>query len=484
MEKVFTEKQKQFVKDNWHNKQTWWIAEQLGLNKKQVSHIAERFGLKKDEDFVVIRKESHLTLEQCEFILQNYYNMSNKEICKQLNIPYEYLKSFASRRGLRKEYYARDSMFFSKEQIDYVKEQYPKNKTAIEIAEDLGIKESQVRQILLRHNIKKKKMSPFASNGNLTKYQKQYIIDNYSTMRSNDIARALGITYEQLKGYASNKGLKKDVYSSKEFSYGFELFYNERHNGEYCLNEYINNQCEPTIPQDMLYKSKYGKYYINRNYFSVIDNEWKAYWLGFLYADGYVRIKQKGCSNFTMGVSLAKTDYNHLVKLNNSLQSDYPIKEYNAKLNGKIYPVAKLGVYNQNIVEDLIDKGCVPNKSLILTFPTEEQVPKKFIRHFLRGYFDGDGCIHINIEKRTVRWLVLGTYEFLTMFKEILQTELNIDNMKISKNNNSQAFTLNCCGVANISLIYNYLYDDCNIYLDRKLEKFDTLYCLGQMKHE
>ena len=33
------------------------------------------------------------------------------------------------------------------------------------------------------------------------------------------------------------------------------------------------------------------KYNVDENYFSIIDNEYKAYWLGFLYADGYVRMK-------------------------------------------------------------------------------------------------------------------------------------------------------------------------------------------------
>ena len=43
---------------------------------------------------------------------------------------------------------------------------------------------------------------------------------------------------------------------------------------------------------------------------------------------------------------------------------------------------------------DLIKQGCVPNKSLILTFPNKYQVPKNLINHFIRGYFDGDGSIY------------------------------------------------------------------------------------------
>ena len=49
---------------------------------------------------------------------------------------------------------------------------------------------------------------------------------------------------------------------------------------------------------------------------------------------------------------------------------------------------------------DLIKQGCVPNKSLILTFPNKHQVPENLINHFIRGYFDGDGSINYGIRER------------------------------------------------------------------------------------
>ena len=38
------------------------------------------------------------------------------------------------------------------------------------------------------------------------------------------------------------------------------------------------------------------KYSLNDDYFSVIDNEHKAYWLGFLYADGSLSKTAPRCS--------------------------------------------------------------------------------------------------------------------------------------------------------------------------------------------
>lgn len=43
---------------------------------------------------------------------------------------------------------------------------------------------------------------------------------------------------------------------------------------------------------------------------------------------------------------------------------------------------------------DLSKHGCVPNKSLILKFPTT--LPNELVNDFIRGYFDGDGSVYIN----------------------------------------------------------------------------------------
>jgi len=61
----------------------------------------------------------------------------------------------------------------------------------------------------------------------------------------------------------------------------------------------------------------------------------------------------------------------------------------------------------------LIKLGCVPKKSLILTFPTEEQVPQEFIYDFIRGYIDGDGYIQYDYIKHRYRIIIAGTKAFL-----------------------------------------------------------------------
>lgn len=52
--------------------------------------------------------------------------------------------------------------------------------------------------------------------------------------------------------------------------------------------------------------------------------------------------------------------------------------------------------------KDISTLGAIKNKSLTLTFPSDDIVPKKFKRDFIRGYFDGDGCIWNGKRKKMV----------------------------------------------------------------------------------
>ena len=115
------------------------------------------------------------------------------------------------------------------------------------------------------------------------------------------------------------------------------------------------------------------------NIFETIDTEEKAYWLGFLYADGYISKYNQ------IEVSLSPEDKEHLIKLKLFVNTNTNIIEDEHR--------CRLLFCSKEMVADLAKLGCVNNKSLILTFPTEEQVPNTFLRHFLRGYVDGDGCL-------------------------------------------------------------------------------------------
>ena len=201
---------------------------------------------------------------------------------------------------------------------------------------------------------------------------------------------------------------------------------------------------------------------INHNIltFDKIDDEESAYWLGFIYADGCIS------NDGRFSVGLQHQDYWHLSKLRDYLMLDTPIY-YNK--NTKSF---KLSTRNKTLVNNLMKLGVIPNKSLILTFP--HSIDNNLIRHFIRGYFDGDGCISIyNKQMKTkiskiVCISLLGTKEFL----EGIRLYSPIEFGKYVKNNNSENTLVLSTAHKKAYLFIDWLYSDSKIYLDRKFEKF------------
>jgi len=139
------------------------------------------------------------------------------------------------------------------------------------------------------------------------------------------------------------------------------------------------------------------KYSANHNYFNTIDTANKAYFLGFLYADGCILNHNKSC-NLCISISLTVTDGYILEKFKKELEFTgevrlKPCSQHNYKSTWIKRDQKILSVTSGKLCDDLIKLGCVPCKSLILKFPTNDQVPKNLMRHFIRGLFDGDGCI-------------------------------------------------------------------------------------------
>jgi intein-encoded DNA endonuclease-like protein len=214
-------------------------------------------------------------------------------------------------------------------------------------------------------------------------------------------------------------------------------------------------------------KNNRRKYY--QRQFEHINTEEKAYWLGFLYADGNVATTRHATS-----LGLALVDKDHVQKF-----ADFVSKEhYKVKFD---HFRARFNVGSKAMKKDLIRLGCVPRKSNILKFPDKNQVSKKFQRHFIRGYFDGDGCmsitLHANLHKKdrlSMTLGILGTHEFIRDLHQCVK----INNAYIVLANKRS--TANCYQATykkdQTDFLLEYMYKDCNIYLKRKFDKV-VKYC-------
>lgn len=230
-------------------------------------------------------------------------------------------------------------------------------------------------------------------------------------------------------------------------------------------------------------KQNSRKYFHNENYFETIDSEDKAYWLGFIYADGFITSKIQGEAQ-KLGITLAAQDKHHLEKFKECIQATNPIKTYKASISSCYNPntiYSRILLSSQKLVDDIKDKGVTENKTNIIKFPTEKQVPKQLINHFIRGYLDGDGCI--SISHRTTRNIkiefsikILGTNDFLDGIKIFIENNTSI---KINKYYLRKEYqTVKCLEFFGNKQVKNFLdliYKNSTIYLDRKYERYIQL---------
>ncbi len=211
----------------------------------------------------------------------------------------------------------------------------------------------------------------------------------------------------------------------------------------------------------------------NRDFFSTIDTEEKAYWLGFLYADGFI-----SASGNTVGLSISLKDIDHLKKYNNALNYTKGLNiteshQFNSKdnrnKNGDIIYMVSTVIKDDKLWKDLYNKGCVPNKSLILKFPDEEIFANKsLIYDFIRGYVDGDGSLGVyphskSNPKLEESLLIVGTEPFL----EGVQKYLGNGYLMQKSNCNKLTYRLGY-STAKAHKAADLLYKNASIYLDRK----------------
>lgn len=190
--------------------------------------------------------------------------------------------------------------------------------------------------------------------------------------------------------------------------------------------------------------------------FDVIDTEEKAYWLGFLYADGCVESNRN-----TIELSLKSSDIRHLEKFRDFLGFDKSKHIFQDDVRCRIM------FGNKHTKQSLIALGCTPKKSLTICFPSLQQVPKELRRHFIRGYIDGDGSVMINTKKTAGRLNILGTKNML----EGIVRYTGWRKTKISQHGKENVFSVEWCGYY-VTDYLDYLYHDASVYLDRKYDKY------------
>jgi hypothetical protein len=191
-----------------------------------------------------------------------------------------------------------------------------------------------------------------------------------------------------------------------------------------------------------------------------IDTEEKAYFLGFAYADGSVH-KCKDVLVF----NLHQQDIAVLEKFSLLLLNQNMVRIQNRNRDGKIYKHCILELCSKSFKQKLIELGCPPTKTFVLTFP-QWLISPELRQHFIRGYFDGDGCFsvsgtHTRVQLTSTRSFLEGVQKVLAqqnITSQIYQRG-KICDLVISSKDGSITFL-------------NWIYKNSSIFLDRKYDKY------------
>lgn len=204
----------------------------------------------------------------------------------------------------------------------------------------------------------------------------------------------------------------------------------------------------------------------NENFFEVIDTEEKAYWLGFIAADGCIYTESSGTHR--LQINLKGSDIDHLNKFQKAIGSRYKIVEKLVKTS----PVCQLKVNSKKMCNDLRELNVIERKSIIFNPPILREELK---RHFARGYWDGDGWIKDTKRRNQNGYRynigIVGGHNAINYFKENIPTEFHIYKLKCNDN----VLSLETSSKSAIIEMYDYLYKDATIYLDRKKDKYENI---------
>lgn len=236
-------------------------------------------------------------------------------------------------------------------------------------------------------------------------------------------------------------------------------------------------------------------YNFNQTFLSEINTPEKAYFLGLLYSDGCVS-KNKNCESYNIHFGQSEINKDIVYKINDLLGSTYPV--HSSLRGSKLF--YEINLKSKQMFEDLDKLGIHPNKSLDCTFPS---LCENLMSHFIRGLFDGDGCVWNGKRKvmtvkdssrkegtrerivHNVKFTYTGNFVFVNALQDYLvqklgfkKTKLNFSKAKDTKH----ICTMEYSGRKQLKKFYDFIYKDATIYGNTKKVKFEEIFCASDEK--
>lgn len=208
-----------------------------------------------------------------------------------------------------------------------------------------------------------------------------------------------------------------------------------------------------------------GKKQVDSHYFDEINTEAKAYWLGFLTADGYVS------DTNTIELCLAEADKEHVEKFKKAISSKHAISLKKTNLNGKEFLSYRISIKDTIMANTLRSYGLTSDKSYTAYIPN---IPNELMRHYIRGLFDGDGSIMIRSSNSNLlnTSLISGSPQMIEDFCNVVKKYIGID-MNIRDTRGLTEARLS--HQYKIKSFIDWIYGESTIYLTRKYNKITAV---------
>ncbi len=235
---------------------------------------------------------------------------------------------------------------------------------------------------------------------------------------------------------------------------------------------YARKTCSQLLAKEGVVKrtaKDYRRYTLDTSFFSMIDSEEKAYWLGFLVADGNI------CGR-TITLGLKLSDEGHIKKFRLAIKSAHPIHRILAQCQSGSYWSASLRISCVEMTRDLFTLGVVPKKSLTVKPATD--LPTGLYRHYWRGVFDGDGCLsgkgkYVNGESRW-RVRLVGNEMIVGGFMRFVAEHAQ-SKATMGRHRSSDMRHVEYSGTQLPLSVARVLYEDATIFLDRKMALYQMM---------
>lgn len=207
---------------------------------------------------------------------------------------------------------------------------------------------------------------------------------------------------------------------------------------------------------------------VNDYYFSNIDSEDKAYFLGLLMSDGAILKGSHTSEYIRVSLHISQDDIDILVKFKECIGSSHTI------FVGERFNDCALRFVSRQMVSDLFKYGITPLKtgSEKIIF---DNIPVDLHRHVFRGLIDGDGWISLGFSNATSRSIqsvgLCGSQEICKQFTVAMHQALNVGVLNPSKVKDKNCYKLQYSSYPDVCSIVYYLYSNSTIYLQRKYNK-------------